>query len=321
MRMVGCRRPSTRLGRAGGGLAFLLVLASPLQAQSNVRTAVDTTVATVGGRVTLTVSVEHPAGSTVVWPDSVDLDPFEVLAARAVPMVVEGARARSAAVFSVAAFELGTLEIPSFDIDVLAPDGSRETLGTDRFGIEVVTVGADDTGDIREIRGPYWIAVGVMTIVLWGLVLLALALLIYFAVRRLRRRDPSAPADVSGPPPKPAHEIALEALARLEATGLLERGEVKEYHIAVSDILRRYVEARFHVAALEMTTWEIVEGLQRVEASTDFREGLRGFLDRCDLVKFAKVRPNSDASREVLALGRTLVERSSRDESSGQEGS
>jgi hypothetical protein len=37
---------------------------------------------------------------------------------------------------------------------------------------------------------------------------------------------------------------------------------------------------------------------------------LGAFLEQCDMVKFAKVRPGPDQSRQVLELGRRLVQRS-----------
>jgi hypothetical protein len=101
--------------------------------------------------------------------------------------------------------------------------------------------------------------------------------------------------------------MALEAIARIEASPMLERGQVKEYHIEVSEILRTYIEACFHVPSLEMTTREVVDGLHGAGAQGQFIDGLRRFLDQCDMVKFAKVRPELEASREILELGRELV--------------
>jgi hypothetical protein len=109
-------------------------------------------------------------------------------------------------------------------------------------------------------------------------------------------------------PPRPPHEIALEALARLEQSPLLERGEVKEYHIQVSDIIRSYVEGRFGVQALEMTTRDILLGMEKAGVAASTRDGLREFLLPCDMVKFAKSRPGGEASRETLALGRKWVQ-------------
>jgi hypothetical protein len=287
-------------------MAGLALVAGAVHGQVSIRTDVDTTLVTVGDRITLTVSVDHPSGASVVWPDSIDLSPFEVLGAQAMPPQDGAAGRTSAAVFLLTAFELGELEIPSFEVAVLAADGGRELLETDRFGIEVVTVGADETGDIREIRGPFSIPVSVVRVAGWLLVLLLLLSIALFAYRRWRLA-PHAEVVDAGPPPRPAHEIALEALDRLESSPLLSRGEVKGYHIEVSEILRRYVEGRFTVPALEMTTWEIAEGLERAGVGQEFREGLRRFLDQCDLVKFAKVRPDAHASHEVLELGRRLV--------------
>ena len=48
--------------------------------------------------------------------------------------------------------------------------------------------------------------------------------------------------------------MSLESLNALETSGLLELGELKTYHIRVSDIMRVYAEDRFGVEAMEMTT-------------------------------------------------------------------
>ena len=277
----------------------------PLSA-ARISNDVDTTLVTVGDRIRMTVTVEHAVGARVVWPDSLDLSPFEVLAAEAAPTTTGGGRARSSAILTVAAFELGELEIPSFDVEVLGPGEAAETLSTDRFGIEVVSVGADESGDIRDIRGPLGIPLGVVTVSLW-LLLALLALAAGYGLYRRSRRNGEDVVEESGPPPRPAHEVALEAIARIEASPLLERGQVKEYHIEVSEVLRTYVEARFSVPSLEMTTREVVGGLRGVGAQRHFIDGLRRFLDQCDMVKFAKVRPTLEASQEVLDLGRDLV--------------
>jgi hypothetical protein len=290
--------------------ACLLVVAppaAPAAAQdARVTNDVDTTLVTVGDRIQMTVTVEHGVGARVVWPDSLDLSPFEVLGAQASPPATAGGRVRSSAVLTLTAFELGELEIPSFDLRVVGPGEAVETLSTDRFGVEVVSVGLDEAGDIRDIRGPLGIPVGVITVSLW-LLLLLLALGAVYGLYRRSRRGLGDTVEEAGPPARPAHEVALEALQRIEGSPLLERGQVKEYHIEVSETLRRYVEARFRVHALEMTTREVVDGLRRVRADGDLIDELRRFLDQCDMVKFAKLRPTSEASQSTLDLGRHLV--------------
>lgn len=293
------------------GVAFLallsLAMAAPAVAQSSLTTDVDTTHVTVGDRVTLTITVEHAPSSRVTWPDSLDLAPFEVLQASPGLDQTSGGLTRSSLVLTVAAFELGQLEIPSFDVSLTAADGSEESLATNPVGVEVTSVGVDESGDIRDIRGPKEIPLGVLRLALWILLPLLIAGILWVLARRLRPKRREAPRPAPGLPPRPAHEVALEALAALERAQLLELGQVKEYHIEASDILRTYAGTRFGVDALEMTTHEVLEALAASGADPRFRDGLGAFLAQCDLVKFAKVRPGVDASRQVLELGRRIV--------------
>ena len=50
-----------------------------------------------------------------------------------------------------------------------------------------------------------------------------------------------------------------------------------------------------------------VSGLELAGVDGAVREDLRRFLDQCDMVKFAKVRPTAEASEAVLELGRRVV--------------
>lgn len=290
-------------------VVVVLGTAHPAAGQARLQSTLDTTLVTVGDRMVLTVQVEHPSGATVVWPDSLDLSPFEALAASVEPTRSEGDRVVSTARFEIAAFQLGELELPSFAVEVLYPDGRTESLETDRFGVEVTSVGVDEGEDIREIRGPFFIPISTITIALWALLLLALLVGAVLGYRRWARRDAPEVVEPTAPP-RPAHEVALEALRDIERSNMLQRGQVKEYHIAVSEVLRRYVGERYQVHALEMTTWEIVGGLERVGVGSDFRSGLRSVLDACDLVKFAKVRPDPARAAGVVADAIALVEAS-----------
>ena len=286
---------------------LLAVVASRVGAQSSVVTEIDTTVVTVGDRITYTISVDHAVSAQARLPDSLTLGPFEVLQARTLPASTTPAGARSGWTLTLAAFELGELELPPVAVEVVAADGSTEVLQTDRYLIDVTSVGVDESGDIRDIRGPLGIPVGMGTILLWLLVLLLLAALLYAVVRKLRPREKHFVRPALGDLRRPAHEVALEALAALEASSLLDNGRVKEYHIAASDILRTYIEERFRVEALEMTTREVLASLSDVGADGSFRTGLRTFLDACDLVKFAKARPDNETSHAALELGRRII--------------
>ena len=291
-------------------LATTLVIAFapvPLRAQApRIRTELDTALVSVGDRMTFTVRVEHDPAAVVVWPDSLGLGSVEVLDAELLPPADEGGRTVTSARYVLAAFELGDLEIPSVDVLVEMPDGSSTLLSTDPYVITVQSVGLDEGGDIRDIRGPLGIPLSVIYVLPWVLFLVLLGGLAYWLWTR--RKPVEASPRRSVVIPLFPHEDAYEALDRLEASGLVERGEIKEYHILASEIIRTYVEGRFGVYALELTTGEVVEALRSEGLADDAVRAFAGFADRCDLVKFAKLRPGPEACRGLLEAARTFVD-------------
>ena len=292
-------------------MALLVVsLVAHVSAQTDppgLLTALDPAVMTVGDPVSLVVTVSHAADTRVVWPDPFEIDPFELVDMRLIEPVSEGNRVRSSAELTLTAFELGELTLPAFEVEVVDAAGDTVRLATDAAVVRVESVGRDEGGDIRDIKGPLAIPFSVVTLLPWlaGLVILCAAA--YWLYRRYRRRQRP---DVQVPvvPPRPAHEIAYESLDALEASGLLELGEVKTYHIRVSDIMRVYAEGRFGVEAMEMTTSGVLDGLRRTGAVSGVLVDFRQLLDRCDLVKFAKFRPYAPACRGLIPLGRRLVD-------------
>ena len=300
---IACRAALMALLAAG---APIPAAAQELPAPPSLRVAVDTTTTTVGGRLHLTVAVEHAPDATVQWPDSLDLAPFEVLGAVVSPTTVADGRATTTAVLTLAAFELGELEIPSFTVGVTSPGGVTE-LVTDPFGIAVVSVGLDEGQDIRDIRGPLSIPRSMLVIGFWVLALALAAAGGWWLARRARQRTTDE-GPLSEDPPRPAHELAYEQLDWLETSGLLGQGRIKEYYIEVSDIMRRYLEGRYAIRALEMTSGEVLEQLEDAGVSWDVHDRFTAFLAHCDLVKFAKHRPSPTACALIVPDARALVD-------------
>ena len=314
-------RGRSRPGRCVGcGLRVVAVLAAGLvgvpaagasASAQEVRIAmdVDTTVIHVGDPVTVRLSVDHPEGWAVEWPDSFEVAPFEVLhVVDATPVAAEtGDGMRSAATLVVTSFELGELELPSIAVLVKAPGGTTDTLLTDPFLIASESVGLDESGDLRDIKGPLSVPRRWWGVLLWvALAAVVVGSAAYYLYRR-RRAAPESGPPVPRAPPRPFHKLALEALRLLEKSSLLERGQVKEYHVRISEIIRRYIEGQFEVPALELTTHEVVGGMRRAALGGPLTAAFQDFLERCDLVKFAKLRPVPEQSRALMEQARTLV--------------
>ena len=300
--------------KATGAAAALLValaLGIPAAGQTGapaVSTALEPAQIAVGDRARLTVRVEHEAGASVVWPELDSLGPFEVLDQRILDPITEDGRAASSAELVLTAFELGEIELPAIELEVVDGDGNAVTLGTEPSPVTVVSVGRDEGGDIRAIKGPLDIPRDLLALLPWLAGILLVAGIAFWLWRRYRARAPDGPV-VPAAPPRPPHEVAYEAFRRLEAERLPDNGEIKTFHIRASDIVRAYVEGRFGVQALEMTTGEVLDGLRREDVGAEILADFRRLLERCDLVKFAKDRPELERCRDVIPLGRRLVDR------------
>ncbi len=137
---------------------------------------------------------------------------------------------------------------------------------------------AEAAEDIRDIRGPkFMFPPWLLPAVIAGAVLLAFgALGLRRWLRRRRRPRVLLP-----------FEIALQRLEEMRA--LMQPDDAREFSIAVSDVVRRYIEERFGVTATHQTTEEFLRDL--LESShaplARHRALLSEFLQACDLVKFA----------------------------------
>jgi hypothetical protein len=100
-------------------------------------------------------------------------------------------------------------------------------------------------------------------------------------------------------PPKLPREIALEELERIGHE--VDRINPYRFSIRVSDILRRYVTEQY---ALPVTRQTSVEFLSALAKSSPFSEDekflLEDFLNRCDLIKFARYQATSADSQLLL---------------------
>jgi hypothetical protein len=132
---------------------------------------------------------------------------------------------------------------------------------------------------------PPWV---IYTVVLLGLILIGA--IIYWLWRRRGRK----PAIIRSP-----REMALE---RLEAARVeIDRETPYRFSIHVSDILRRFVTEQYHLPLTRQTSVEFLSALaRRSEFSEDDKSLLTDFLNRCDLIKFARYDATTADSELLL---------------------
>lgn len=303
----------TRLGISGIIVAaFAATLAFADEPPVTVSSAVDRSRITIGDLIEYTVTVAHQKNVKVEMPGlGANLGGFEIRDYRVDEPRQEGDHTVSVYRYTISTFFTGDFEIPPLTIRYTVPgSGKSRNLATEKIKIKVESVKPSEAGDIRDIKPPVEIPRDWKRIASWASVGAGLLLLTaggFFWYRRWRQGKGLLPVRLE--PPRPPHELALEALARLETSDLLALGAIKAFYIEVSEIIRRYAEGRYGFIALEMTTEELLEALSRAGVNTEVHECFRVFLERCDLVKFAKYEPPAEAHPEILALARQIVDR------------
>jgi hypothetical protein len=302
-------------------MLFVLVLAKPARAADGgvnatpdpdaptVAARVDKAEAHVGDPITLTVTAVGRRTVPVNLPSTIDLGAFSVLDRREAEQDLGDGRMRREFTLSVAAYEPGNLEIPAVEVTYLGKGGDPRTARTAPLPIKIASLIANEPEPALKDGAPpvrVFEENLLLVYVLGGVVAAALGALITFTVvRRLRARAMVRP----GPPPRPAHEIALERLDRLGAYGFLENADNRPFYFAVSEVIRDYLGGRFGFDSLELTTDELTAELRRRaggELGILIPE-IEGWLSACDLVKFAKISPSAAEARGTLETAIRIV--------------
>lgn len=268
--------------------------------------SVDSTDYLIGDWIDVEVTIEHPPGASITPVTGDTLGPFLVLGKEPVRSL---SSKRSAVDFRVAVYDTGRITVPPIGfLCTIEGDTATYTLSTAPLDLVIHPVSVDTTADIKDIKPPVSLAMTWREMVLPILVLLAFALLgwvIYRFVRHRRKevREITEPVDT-----RPPHLVALERLRIIEEKKLWQRGLLKPYYTEVTEVVRGYLEGRFGVPALEMTTGEILRRLRSIDIPDPVKEEIERMLGRADLVKFAKYVALPEENTETMSRAYAVVE-------------
>jgi hypothetical protein len=151
--------------------------------------------------------------------------------------------------------------------------------------------------DIREIApqpNPWpWISL--------ALLLLLTALFFFWKRRRAQRKEPmAAPAET--PDAK-----ALRLLDRLRQQD--DQLDAEAFMVAVSSILRNYLEEALNLPAPEQTSEEFLQELRgQTWLTPELQQKLEDFMRLGDLVKFARQPLHADQRKRLLESASLVVE-------------
>jgi hypothetical protein len=254
---------------------------------------------TVGERFRVAYRFSFPDTLAPVVPDRLADGTCRVVATSWSERRADGRVERTAEVIFIPV-DLDSAVVPAYTFAFLAPGGDTLFATSDAIEVPVRRIAADakDTRPLKEQWTPapnylLWAALAAGALALAGAI-------VWWVRRRRARRGVEAAPEIRLPP----EVVALTELERIAAMGLLDRGEFKTYYTLVVDVVRRYLEARFGIEAMDRTSSELIALFRaRDVASGD----LTVLLEEADLVKFAKLTPSRDDALAAIERARTFV--------------
>lgn len=275
---------------------------------------------TIGDEIHYTLEVECEASfqvDTKNW--NAIFDGFEVMDYGIKNEEIKGDKKifRQTAVFKT--LKAGTYPLPALTL-FYGKEKPENKFVVGTLPVKVITLLNSLENDIRDIASPIVIPVHVR-LRPWfiGLgIALILSLLIFGIIQWVKRPKEEKIRVL------PPWQEALTELQELSSLGLLEKNQVKEYYIRLSDIFRHYLENQFHLMAPERTTEEFIKLMQQSTVFTEMhRTMIRSFLAECDLVKFAKNEPDLTKTDQGTQMVKFFIEETrpqeqTREEKGGQ---
>jgi len=240
-------------------------------------------------------SISNTISKTEVWPT------YEEFLVEGVEIIQEGKLDTIENLISqnfiITAWDSGSYYIP--------PISFSANSKTEGLLLTVHTIILEEGAELKDIKQPMEAPIGWSDIWPWLLGFIVLALIIFLLKKYVFNKK----EEVKIEKPKviiPADITALQQLTKLDKAQLWQGGNIKEYHTELSEIIRRYTEDRFNFIALELATDEIISELKS-KVNNEQLASITILLQRADLAKFAKSKPDEDENKESMQLAKHFV--------------
>lgn len=293
---------------------FILFIATGFRsnAQSDVKLSakIDATKITVGDQARLFIEAQynqmHEKLQWAVLPDT--FNHLEIVEKGKIDTVKQGDVITLKQRLLVTGFDSGAYTIPSFLFSVIPNSGSSYTLQTDSFMLSVSTVPVDTTKGYYGIKGIMAVKSSWRDYIWFFVGAAVFIILIIFVVQYfLRNRKAAMPEIKPSAPAESLHDRYMRLLGALDQKQLWQQNQVKEYYVQLTDLVRDYIEKRFQTPAMELTTDELLDKVNRRSDMQPYYRILATILRTGDLAKFAKAQPLQHEHIETMESAKQFI--------------
>ncbi len=273
-------------------IILLFLIAMPLTAfaagNNSIKASIDSTTVTQGSKANLRLEVlTNTTGGTIVDAPETGKDYFGIeISDLKVDTIDHGnGRMEFDYNYTIQAFDPGTVTLPPFRYAI-----GDDTISTEVVTLKVLEVDLDTLTDINPMYNVVAIPSRWYDFIpgwwLWVFVAIATAGVIACVILLFRRKKGLISKPVKVTPP---YDLAVMRLNDLQAKKLPQSGRDKEYYTELTDILRQYLEGRFGINAMEMTSTQIIDTLRHNKETRPGSDLMKQILEIADFVKVAKV--------------------------------
>ncbi len=298
-------------------ISVFLLCAFQIQAQEiRLKTTLDTTNVQIGDQFKMTMWAEHNKGELLGFPDLKQDSAYskiEVLEFSEIDSTeLENNKVAIKQQLKLTVWEKGKYVLPPLKFTIMR-NGKTDTLTANEMLLQVGAPQIDTTQAIKQIAPiyatPFTFDEFMERYFIYVLIGLAVIALIIILILYMRNRE-ETPKTILKRPKIPAHETAYTALNKLKEEKLWEQGKYKEYHSELTDILKHYLEQRYRVTVMELTSHETMIQVKSVsQSNSETNRILEKIFDLADLAKFAKYQPLSNENVESMEDAFAFVER------------
>lgn len=280
----------------------------------SVKAWLDTSKIYIGDQVNYNISISQPENLSIGFiPPADTLTGSVQIISATIPDTVNTGKGfiNINSSFLITSFDTGSFDIPPVYAE-LADSNGVVRFFSDYSHLDVVrsNITLNDTTDvIFDIVGPIREKLGLREILPWIFLIIVTGLLVYYVVKRFKQRAlKKSDSIISRIPGEPIHITILRELDRLEKQKLWQDGHIKEFYTRLTDILRNFIQLKYYIPALEMTSSETIDSLNGTGSEEKENiDRINEILTTADLSKFARFIPPPEISGKMVDQARLFV--------------
>jgi len=268
-----------------------------------INSSVDTSRITIGDRIKYEITIDYSDSLAIEHPGAgINLGQFEIKDYRIYDPEEKDNRIIQKYEYTISVFDTGSFTIPPFPIAYFPKDSMQnyKIMEASAINIYVESILGEGEQELKDVKSPIYIPFDYVLLISIISIILLLGLAGYFGYRFYKIKKEKGYLIKPPKPAKPAHEVAFDAYRILAEKNLIQQGLIKQYYTECSDILRKYLEDRYFIIAMEETTREILQDMKEQELEKTQFENLKQILEVSDFVKFAKHIPAEEENNTII---------------------